>query len=97
MKWEYAAMGLYSWRSVWDVHWGSVEVSMWGFGVRHFKCVGGVPKISVERFEMVIEFSMRSFRVSGKKNPPQGAFKPKLYFCICDYIDWIQEQATDCH
>lgn len=32
-----------------------------------------------------------------KKKTPQGAFKPKLYFCICDYIEWMQEQATDCH
>lgn len=92
-------MSLHFWRSVWwDVHWGSVEVSMWGFGFGHFKCVVGVPNISVERFETLNEFSMWSFRVSKKKkNPPQGAFKPKLYFCICDYIEWMQEQATDCH
>jgi len=25
----------------WDVHWDSVEVSMWSFGVGHFKCVLG--------------------------------------------------------
>lgn len=93
-------MSLHFWRSVWwDVHWVSVEVAMWGFGFGHFKCVVGVPSISVERFETLNEFSMWSFRVSGKKKKktPQGAFKPKLYFCICDYIEWMQEQATDCH
>ncbi len=44
-----------------------------------------------------MEISLGSFQGIRKNNTPEGAFKPKLYFCICDYIDWIQEQATDCH
>ncbi len=44
-----------------------------------------------------MEISLGSFQGIRKNITPEGAFKPKLYFCICDYIDWIQEQATDCH